>query len=510
MLLILKISWRNIFRHKGKSIVIGVILFLGAVIMTLGNGVITGMDRGLNKHIVENFTGNIILISGDQKNEAVIFNFMAESVEIITDYTKVKDFLKAQPYIKKFMPAAFGAPLVLNEDGGEPDFNYVLGVDFTEYRKMFPDNIEILEGRYPDPDERGMLLTDWNRELNFKYLLGYWITPENEELNKANLIPEAGELGDSLKVKDRMIFMGFNEKNTTLDIQAKVIGIIKFKALNKFLGFFNLIDIESFRECFGYFTAEDSASSIGKEANKILKLDDSDLDNLFGTESMFEKTDIQKNAYDISSLKKETEKTKQIDVDQGSYNQVYIKLTSETPLLEGVKKLNQAVKEANLNVRAITWKKGMGEVADMAMIMKGALFIFVMFIFFVAVIIIMNTLSMAAVERIPEIGMMRAVGARKTFISMMFFCETSLLSFAFGGLGIIVGIIAVQILNAMDMTTTNEMLQLFYGGNAFKPYLGIVDILLAMIQLSIVTVLSTIYPILVTRRITPLDAISRD
>ena len=29
MNLIIKISWRNIMRHKGKSIVIGVILFLG-------------------------------------------------------------------------------------------------------------------------------------------------------------------------------------------------------------------------------------------------------------------------------------------------------------------------------------------------------------------------------------------------------------------------------------------------------------------------------------------------
>ena len=71
----------------------------------------------------------------------------------------------------------------------------------------------------------------------------------------------------------------------------------------------------------------------------------------------------------------------------------------------------------------------------------------------------LNTLSMAAFERIPEIGMMRAVGARKSFVSNMFLYETGLLSFAFVVLGFVSGYITVQILNVADITTTSEMLQ---------------------------------------------------
>ena len=67
MNLIIKISWRNIMRHKGKSIVIGVILFLGALLMTVGNGVISGMDRGMQKNIVEGFTGDALIISEKQE-----------------------------------------------------------------------------------------------------------------------------------------------------------------------------------------------------------------------------------------------------------------------------------------------------------------------------------------------------------------------------------------------------------------------------------------------------------
>jgi len=49
MNLIIKIAWRNILRHKGKSVIIGVILFLGALIMTVGNGVISGWTLGCAK-----------------------------------------------------------------------------------------------------------------------------------------------------------------------------------------------------------------------------------------------------------------------------------------------------------------------------------------------------------------------------------------------------------------------------------------------------------------------------
>jgi ABC-type antimicrobial peptide transport system permease subunit len=142
--------------------------------------------------------------------------------------------------------------------------------------------------------------------------------------------------------------------------------------------------------------------------------------------------------------------------------------------------------------------------------MRGAATGFVMLIFFVAIIIIMNTLSMAALERVSEIGMMRAVGAQKSFIARMFFAETAVISFIFGGAGIVIGIIVVFILNLLHITTDNQILELLFGGNVFRPTLGIGDIVIGVIELSLVTVLATLYPLKVARRITPLDAITRD
>ena len=74
MNLIIKIAWRNIMRHRGKSLVIGVILFVGALLMTIGNGVISGMDKGLQKNIINGFTGDIVIVSEKQESDAVFMD----------------------------------------------------------------------------------------------------------------------------------------------------------------------------------------------------------------------------------------------------------------------------------------------------------------------------------------------------------------------------------------------------------------------------------------------------
>ncbi len=106
--------------------------------------------------------------------------------------------------------------------------------------------------------------------------------------------------------------------------------------------------------------------------------------------------------------------------------------------------------------------------------------------------------------------MMRAVGATRGFISGMFIGETTVLSGIFGGSGIIAGIIVVKISPLFKITTTNDMIQLLYGGDTFSPFLSTGDILMTLLQLAIVTAVTVIYPARVAAAIVPLDAISRD
>jgi ABC-type lipoprotein release transport system permease subunit len=508
--LILKIAWRNLLRHKGKSFIIGAILFLGSIIMTTGNAVISGMDKGLQENIVERFTGDIVLIATNQKDEAVIAGFMLKGTEIISAYTNVKKVLQSQDYVRDFLPVCRGSAMVLNEYG-DMGFTFLLGVDIEAYQKMFRSNIVLVEGQLLKGQDRGTLVTSGARKQMYDSMY-VWLTPEGYPFIETNLSPEAKSNRTELNIQSNVVLMGMSADSSQKDIRSPVRGIIKYKYLNNFWESYSIVDLESFRECFGYQTSSDSEVKLTKEKEQILKADEN-LDDLFSSESLVQSSEAKLGSYKIGSLKRKvaTINTNTIDKDFGVYNIVFVKLKKNTNPKQDLKKLNTALSNAQVSARAVSWKKAAGTIGDMATIMKGALNGFVIFIFFVAIIIIANTLSMAALERTTEIGMMRAVGASKGFIGRMFFSETLLLSFVFGGLGMIAGAFVVSVLTLLNIAPgSNDALQLFFGGDTFRPILTLPDILLGIVQLTIVTVIAALYPLVVAQKITPLEAIARE
>ncbi len=98
--LILKIAWRNILRHKGKSLVVGLILFIGSFLMTLGNGVITGMDKGIQANIINSFMGHLVLVSEKQKSDNVFFDLYGKAVAPINNFSQIKPFLQKHNWKK--------------------------------------------------------------------------------------------------------------------------------------------------------------------------------------------------------------------------------------------------------------------------------------------------------------------------------------------------------------------------------------------------------------------------
>ena len=506
MKLILTIAWRNILRHKGKSLVIGIILFTGAFLMTVGNGVISGMAAGIEKNIINGFMGDIVLISDAQKTDNILLNMMGSSIEPITTYKRIKEILAAEPAVRNFLPVGKNLAMVLDESSDTPGFAYLIGVDFPEYRKMFPDNFTVIEGSYPARGERALLFPDFARG-EFYNFYNVWFVPEGGTVVKENLSKEALAAINTLPVSSSAVMMGMSSGiNTTSDIRFPIKGIVRYRALNKIFGHFCLVDIESYRECLGYFTAADMAAQVPKEEKKLLGMEGSDLDSLFGGENMTEsgyKTAPKRiMAAPVDGAPKKSE--------DGVYNAVFIKLNAGVSYKDALAGLNRALSEGSAGVRAVPWNKASGPMGSMALIIKSALFLFVTLLFCVAVIIIVNTLTMAALERASEIGMMRAIGAHRTFIAGMFLGETAILSSVFGGGGILAGIAAVRVIPLLKITTANDMLQLLYGGNYFNPLLSVSDVLLTIFQLLVVTVIAAVYPMRVAVGITPLDAISRD
>ncbi len=500
MKLVFTIAWRNILRHKGKSLVIGVILFTGAFLMTLGNGVISGMAAGIEKNIVNGFMGDIVLVSEKQKSDNILLPLMGATIETISGYPEIKRVLAGQPYVKDFLPVGKNLAMLLDEKVSTPGFAYLIGVDFEDYRRMFPDNFRLIEGTYPARGERAMLFPDFARG-EFYNFYNVWFLPEGGQVVREHLSKDALADIANLRISTSVVMLGMSGGiNSTNDIRFPVKGIVRYNALNKIFGHFCLVDIEAYRDCLGYFAAGDMAAEVPKEEKQLLALEGGDLDALFGA--------AEPVARPKAARVRKYAPVKALNAEAGVYNSVFIKLNPGVTYKQALLKLNTAL--AGRGVRAVSWNSASGPMGSMALIIKSALFIFVMLLFSVAVIIIVNTLTMAAIERASEIGMMRAVGAQKPFIAGMFLGETGILAFLFGGLGIAAGVIAVRIIPLLKISTENDMLQLLYGGTCFTPLLSMSGIGLTMLQLALVTIVAAVYPMRVAARITPLEAISRD
>jgi putative ABC transport system permease protein len=510
MPLSITIAWRNILRHKGKSLVIGIILFLGALLMTVGNGVISGMDRGIEQNIVNGFMGDAVVIAEKQKSDNILMSMMGELVEPIANYAQIKPVLAAQPFVERFLPVGKNMGMALSDDeDAQPSPVFMIGADFAAYRKMFPDGIMAVEGRLLKPGERGMLLTQHLRSEHLYTYTNRWVVPEGEKLNEGNLSKDAKENRAELKTMDSVVVLGMSTDNSSTDVRFPVKGIIKYKALDTILGHFAIVDIESYRDCLGYLTAAAAQVPVAKENQGLLKMEDANLDALFSSDSLV--VDNQKNHVAIpASLAAPPRALTPEEIENGVYNLIFVKFKDGVSPGQGLKDLNRELTAAHTKTRAISWKSAAGMIGSLTTLIKGSLLVFVSFLFVVAIIIIINTLTMAAMERTSEIGMMRAIGAHKTFIRAMFFGETGLLAAVFGGAGLVLGVIIVNTIPLLHITSANDFVQLLYGGDTFHPVLKWADLVVTVVELGLVTLVAAIYPVRVASSIKPLDAIQRD
>ncbi|MEO7425159.1 MAG: FtsX-like permease family protein [Fibrobacteria bacterium] len=510
--LIFKLAFRNIRRHRGQSLVIGAILFLGSLMMTMGNGVVSGMERGLRRTVAHGFTGDLVVLPKGQLSDNVFMEMMGRAVEPLYGYPALKAALDSNPLVTAHLPIGKGTVMVINEDDGPSVFLYLIGVDFARYAEVFPDNLRMLEGGLPRAGAAGLLLPTGARK-DIQRQANLWFRTRQAGPDTAGMDDDARLHTADLSRKTDMVLMGFNDGNTATDVRLPVDGIFRYRALNSIFGSFALTDIESFRRCTGYFTdAERSQGRLSGKDSVLLALDEKGMDALLGGDAMPPEPIVLAEAAPVTAtpVPAAPAAAPEAALESGAYNMVLLILRDGVVPDKAAKALNAYFAERNLAVRAVTWQKALGPIGSMAILIKAALTLFVTFLFVVAIIIIVNTLTMAALERTPELGMMRAIGARKGFIARMFLAETTVLSALFGGLGIGAGAAGILVIEAIRLTSDNDMLQLAFGGDTFRPVLVSGDFLLAVAQLALVTLFAVAYPVMLARKVSALDAVYRE
>lgn len=354
-------------------------------------------------------------------------------------------------------------------------------------------------------------------------------------------------------IGDEIALYGQTKSGYPRAVNVKVWGVFRYDGLEKsgLAGIYNIMDLMSFRDLAGMselVTPEEIAKLKADSGIQALDRDKAE-DALFGEGEVVEAIDNKPigdvMGANLTGLRRAAQaaqdaKFTQADLEQGPVVNAAVFLKDEAELTpEKIEAARLAVDTA-LNrdparwgqpqpvadpddvarktaagepveplvaARVVTWTAAQGPlVAGLSTGISVFFYGLVGLIFFVAFIVILNSLLMSTMERVQEIGTIRAMGAQRGFVLRMFAIEGAAMAVMFGALGIGLGALTLAGLGASGIKATSEILFFVFGGRELRPVLDGGHLLVAFVVITSVTLVSILIPAIAASRIPPIAA----
>jgi ABC-type antimicrobial peptide transport system permease subunit len=142
--------------------------------------------------------------------------------------------------------------------------------------------------------------------------------------------------------------------------------------------------------------------------------------------------------------------------------------------------------------------------------MRAVLYATVLIIFIVALVVINNALVMATLERVRELGTLRAVGAQRLFILAMLMLESVVIGLASGSVGALIGIGWLKYLQIKGIPAFTIELSFFFSGPRLYPSVTAQQVAFSFTTVLVVSLISSIYPAWLAMRVSPREAMSAE
>jgi ABC-type lipoprotein release transport system permease subunit len=327
-----------------------------------------------------------------------------------------------------------------------------------------------------------------------------------------------------VKVGDAITIQAPSKSGYMNSVNVKVYGFIQFKGLEKsaVAGIMSIMDILTFRDLYGYMTAEKAAEirKLKQSAGARAVSRENAEAELFGggeVTGSARATAIDENrllAASPGSRKKEdlfARVYSQEEIDGGVAKNAAVILKDPHRIRETIREIEAAAKRDGLQIKAVDWQRASGMVGQFVTLARLILYVAVLIIFAVALVIINNAMVMATLQRVKEIGTMRAIGAQRRFVVVMLLVETVAVGLAFGAIGAALGAGVVWLIGAAGgIPATNDQMYFFFSGPSLIPRLGAASLGLSLVIVFVVSVLSGLYPALIATRVAPVEAMQSD
>ena len=176
---------------------------------------------------------------------------------------------------------------------------------------------------------------------------------------------------------------------------------------------------------------------------------------------------------------------------------------------EDIGAVQLALQQAYPDLAVETWKELAPELAVTADLGDQMLYIFMIIILLALVFGITNTMLMGVLERIRELGVLKALGMKGRRMFAMILLETLVLSL-FGGLvGIFAGAGTIEIFARLgiDLSVVSEGMAEFGMGNVVYPVLEWIAYVNITVLVVLTALVSAVYPGIKAVRLNPVTAI---
>ncbi len=468
--MILYLALKNITARKSSLVIVAFISF-AIMLLFATNAVFDSTERGIEEAFTASFCGDVVIrpvsdvplsLFGD---ETPVTGELSD-IPCVIPFDKIVQITSDNTQIECSTAQVTGNALM--------EFNGVrlpvplFGVEAEEYTAMM-SAIHILEGNPFPKGERGLMLSK-----NYAKQLG-------------------AKLGDTVQfsVADGISFR----------IRAvKVYAIYEYAVENATLDKIVLIDAITLRALMDMSDTVRSKEESGEEFSD-------NLDDLFleaeDTEIM--SADVVE-IEDIIAQSAISNAEESENAESMSWNFIILRLKDKDKVSRVIKELNRAFKKLDYPAQAVDWRKSAGSTALYLYWMRLILNVGILIVLFAGFIVINNTLVINVLDRIREIGTMRAIGAARRFVSAMCMAETLLLALVAGVLGSAFGALLSIFINQAHIKLTNDFLIQLFGSSYIVTTMTFSNVLRSFMISLVIGLVSWIYPVITALKASPVEA----
>jgi len=454
---------------------------LGIAVLFVGNSLIDTAIGGLRKMFVEGFTGDL-MVTGPTVFPTTIFGETAGGEQVIPHIAKFPDY-------EKFLASEKGVAATLPLLGGQVEMGLgeqvigrgsAFGVDVERYKSFFSGNVTIVDGAWPNKDDPSWIVISETSAAMLSRAAGKKIGPGEKIILSA--------LGDTAGIVIR---------------EVKVAGIVRFNQSNQQLARISLVDADTMRDLLGFASLRDTAVKLTPDQQQFV--------SVFDPNTLFDSPAPAASPATQATTEAKTDAAP----DQGqtvaatpvpAWQYLLVKLApgaSASKVLADLTKYSAGIDTGD---HVQDWIAGAGTVARTAVTIR---LIFDLMIFIVAVIVIMITMNVLVVsisERVPEIGTLRALGAKKQFIRKMILLETTFLAVIAGAFGLLLGYAILLLMKKSGIAAPNLFFEAIFAGKNLVPVISLSGAIKAFLWIFGMSILSSLYPIALALRIKPVVA----